>query len=179
MEHRIGQLHDALKNDFLISLPRIAVLSLNPHNGDGGLLGSEEQEAITPAIDAMRAKGVQCFGPYPADGFFGAGMYAEFDAVLAMYHDQGLAPFKALGSDDAVNFTAGLSVVRTSPGHGTAYDIAGKGIASENPLRQAVYSAIDIVCNRRRVEEVSANPLKIITHERRDRNQREAEPAAE
>lgn len=179
VEHCLGQLHDALKKDFLISLPRIAVLSLNPHNGDGGLLGSEEQEVITPAIDAMRAKGVQCFGPYPADGFFGAGMFAEFDAVLAMYHDQGLAPFKALSSDDAVNFTAGLSVVRTSPGHGTAYDIAGKGTASENPLRQAVYSAIDIVRNRRRVEEASANPLKIITRERRDRNPREAEPAAE
>ena len=177
VEQCIAQLHKSLKRDFLISIPRIAVLSLNPHCGDGGLLGQEEQTAIEPAISAQRANGVQCFGPYAADGFFGAGMYSHFDAVLAMYHDQGLAPFKALGSDDGVNFTAGLDVVRTSPGHGTAYDIAGKGVADENPLRQAIYAAIDIVGNRRSDDEASANPLKIIVNERRERGRRDAEPA--
>lgn len=178
VEHCIGLLHKSLKHDFLISTPRIAVLSLNPHCGDDGLIGQEEKTAIEPAISAQRGQGVQCFGPYAADGFFGAGMYTHFDAVLAMYHDQGLAPFKALGSDDGVNFTAGLSVVRTSPGHGTAYDIAGKGVADENPLRQAIYAAIDIVGNRRADDEASANPLRIVVSERRDRGMRkDAEPA--
>lgn len=175
VEQRIGQLHESLKKDFLVSAPRIAVLSLNPHNGDGGLLGSEEETAIIPAINAMRNKGVQCFGPYAADGFFGAGMYSHFDAVLAMYHDQGLAPFKALGAENSVNITAGLSLVRTSPGHGTAYDIAGKGKADESPLRQAVYAAIDIVGNRRAVAEASANPLQIVSTERRERSRRDIE----
>ena len=173
IEHCLMQLHKSLKCDFLISAPRIAVLGLNPHCGDEGLFGDEEQTAIIPAIKAAGEKGVCCFGPYPADGFFGAGMYAEFDAVLAMYHDQGLAPLKALGNDDGVNFTAGLSVVRTSPGHGTAYDIAGKGVASENPLRQAIYTAIDIVRNRRSVDEASANPLKIVAREHRERPRRD------
>lgn len=176
VEQCIAQLHKALKHDFLISAPRIAVLSLNPHAGDGGLLGDEEQTVITPAVEAQRALGVQCFGPYPTDGFFGAAMYRQFDAVLAMYHDQGLAPFKALGIDDGVNYTAGLSIVRTSPGHGTAYDIAGKGIADENPLRQAIYSAIDIVRNRRADDEASANPLKIVVQERRDRGRKDFAP---
>ena len=172
IEKRLGQLRRSLKKDFLISNPRVAVLSLNPHCGDGGLLGSEEQDAIIPAIKTMREKGLHCFGPYSADGFFGAGLYTQFDAVLAMYHDQGLAPFKALCVDDAVNFTAGLSVVRTSPGHGTAYDIAGRGEANENPLRQAIYAAIDIVRNRRQVEAASANPLKVVNRERPERPER-------
>lgn len=172
----IARLHKSLRHDFLVSAPRIAVLSLNPHSGDGGLLGDEEQTAIVPAINAQRELGVQCFGPYAADGFFGAAMYRQFDAVLAMYHDQGLAPFKALGTSDSVNYTAGLSVVRTSPGHGTAYDIAGKGIADESSLRQALYSAIDIVRNRRADDEASANPLKIVPIERRERGRREIAP---
>lgn len=165
VEHRIGQLQRSLYRDFLVSAPRIAVLGLNPHNGDEGLLGSEETEIIQPAVKAMREKGVQCFGPYAADGFFGSGQYRHFDAVLAMYHDQGLAPFKALCGNDGVNFTAGLDLVRTSPDHGTACDIAGKGVADENSFRQAIYAAIDIVRCRRQVDEASANPLKVKTRE--------------
>ena len=165
VEHRIGQLQRSLYRDFLVSAPRIAVLGLNPHNGDEGLLGSEETEIIQPAVKAMREKGVQCFGPYAADGFFGSGQYRHFDAVLTMYHDQGLAPFKALCGNDGVNFTAGLDLVRTSPDHGTACDIAGKGVADENSFRQAIYAAIDIVRCRRQVDEASANPLKVKTRE--------------
>ena len=179
VERCLMQLRKALKRDFLISTPRIAVLGLNPHCGDNGLIGQEEQQVIVPAMQSAISKGVQCFGPYPADGFFGAGMYNEFDAVLAMYHDQGLAPFKALARDEGVNFTAGLSVVRTSPGHGTAYDIAGRGIADENPLRQAVYAAIDIVRNRRSVDAASANSLKIEPVERRERPRRDNAEFAE
>lgn len=160
--------HKSLKRDFRISNPRIAVLSLNPHAGDDGLLGSEEKEIIKPAIDALEAEDIQAFGPYPADGFFGSGAYAKFDGVLAMYHDQGLAPFKALCSENGVNYTAGLPIVRTSPDHGTAYDIAGKGIADENSFRQAVYTAIDIYRNRREYDEPLANPLQKLYHERRD-----------
>jgi 4-hydroxythreonine-4-phosphate dehydrogenase len=166
IERKIDILNESLKTDFTISIPRIAVLGLNPHNGDDGLVGEEEQTVIKPAIDTMREKGVQCFGPYSADGFFGAGQYRHFDAVLAMYHDQGLAPFKALSMDDGVNFTAGLPVVRTSPDHGTAFDIAGKGVADENSFREAVYAAIDIYRNREREDEATANPLKIVAQER-------------
>ena len=170
IEHRIEQLQRSLYRDFLISAPRIAVLGLNPHNGDDGLLGSEEEDIISPAIKSMREKGIQCFGPYAADGFFGNGLYKHFDAVLAMYHDQGLAPFKALCGDEGVNFTAGLNLVRTSPDHGTAYDIAGKGVADENSFRQAVYTAIDIVRCRKQVDEASANPLKVVPQRERDNN---------
>ena len=166
IENKINIFHSSLKSDFTISIPRIAVLSLNPHCGDNGLLGTEEKDIIQPAIEAMREKGIQCFGPYPADGFFGAGIYAHFDGVLAMYHDQGLAAFKALSSTDGVNFTAGLPIVRTSPDHGVAYDIAGKGEADENSFRQAVYAAIDIWNNRQIDKEAYANPLKIIAHEK-------------
>ena len=130
--------HRSLKKDFGIDSPRIAVFSLNPHAGDNGLLGTEEQQVIIPAIQELIAKGIQCFGPYPADGFMGAGSFKHFDGILAMYHDQGLAPFKALAMDEGVNYTAGLPIVRTSPAHGTAYDIAGQGIASEDSFRQAI-----------------------------------------
>jgi len=166
VEERIAQLQRSLYRDFLVSAPRIAVLGLNPHNGDEGLLGDEEEQIVAPAIKAMREKGVQCFGPYPADGFFGSGLYKHFDGILAMYHDQGLAPFKALCADDGVNFTAGLDLIRTSPDHGTAYDIAGQGVANENSFRQAVYAAIDIANCRQQVEEANANPLKIEPRER-------------
>ena len=132
--------HRSLKKDFGIDNPRIAVFSLNPHAGDNGLLGTEEQEVIIPAMKEMIARGVQCFGPYPADGFMGSGNYTHFDGILAMYHDQGLAPFKALAMDEGVNFTAGLPIVRTSPAHGTAYDIAGKGIA--NPIATILSAAM-------------------------------------
>lgn len=173
IEHKIEIFNKSLHEDFTISIPRIAVLSLNPHNGDNGLLGEEEKTVIEPAIKAMREKGVQCFGPYAADGFFGAGQYTHFDGILAMYHDQGLAPFKALSGDDGVNYTAGLPLVRTSPAHGTAYDIAGKGVADENSFRQAVYVAMDVWTNRQREKEASANPMKIVAKEHENRNHRE------
>ncbi|MDR0976841.1 MAG: 4-hydroxythreonine-4-phosphate dehydrogenase PdxA, partial [Prevotellaceae bacterium] len=148
IKEKITLFDQALKRDFAISAPRIAVMSLNPHAGDNGLLGSEEQEIIIPALNEMKEKGVLCYGPYPTDGFMGSGNYTHFDGMLAMYHDQGLAPFKALSMDEGVNYTAGLPVVRTSPAHGTAYDIAGRGVASEDSFRQAVYTAIDVYRNR-------------------------------
>lgn len=151
---------NSLRTDFYIDNPRIAVLSLNPHAGDDGLLGSEEKDIITPTIKKMFDKRILCFGPYPADGFFGAGMYEKFDGILAMYHDQGLAPFKALAMDDGVNYTAGLPLVRTSPDHGTAYDIAGKGIASPDSFRHAIYTAIDVVRHRAQYAHDTAHPLR-------------------
>lgn len=152
--------NQSLRYDFAIQRPRIAVLSLNPHAGDDGLIGREEQEVIIPAMEKCNAKGLLVFGPYPADGFFGSGNYNKFDGVLAMYHDQGLAPFKALSMDNGVNFTAGLPFVRTSPAHGTAYDIAGKGIASEDSFRQALYMAVDVCNNREQYRFLRRNPLK-------------------
>ncbi|MDD4588996.1 MAG: 4-hydroxythreonine-4-phosphate dehydrogenase PdxA [Parabacteroides sp.] len=159
----VSKLHifnQSLKQDFAIIRPRIAVLSLNPHAGDDGLLGKEEKEIIIPAMQEAEKQGVMSFGPFAADGFFGSRMDEKFDGVLAMYHDQGLAPFKALAMDDGVNYTAGLSIVRTSPAHGTAYDIAGKNQASEESFRQAVYAALDIFRNRIRYKEATANPLR-------------------
>lgn len=152
--------NQSLKQDFGIVKPRIAVLSLNPHAGDSKLLGSEEETIITPAMQEAERKGVLSFGPYAADGFFGSRMYDKFDGVLAMYHDQGLAPFKALAMEEGVNFTAGLPIVRTSPAHGTAYDIAGQGIASEDSFRKALYVALDVYRNRATYTEASSNPLR-------------------
>ena len=152
--------NQSLKQDFGIVKPRIAVLSLNPHAGDAGLLGTEEETIIIPAMQEAEKKGVMSFGPYAADGFFGSQMYDKFDGVLAMYHDQGLAPFKTLAMDDGVNYTAGLPIVRTSPAHGTAYDIAGQNVASEESFRQALYTALDIFRNRLRYQEATANPLR-------------------
>lgn len=160
--------HRSLKRDFGIDNPRIAVFSLNPHAGDNGVIGTEESEVIIPAMQEMIAKGVQCFGPYPADGFMGSGNFCHFDGILAMYHDQGLAPFKALAMDEGVNFTAGLPIVRTSPAHGTAYDIAGQGIASENSFRQAIYLALDVYRNRLVEREIHARPLRKQYYEKRD-----------
>jgi 4-hydroxythreonine-4-phosphate dehydrogenase len=154
-------LSHSLLQDFGIRNPRIAVLGLNPHAGDNGLLGSEEQQVIIPAIEEARKMKILAFGPYPADGFFGAGRFSQFDAVLAMYHDQGLAPFKALNMDKGVNFTAGLPVVRTSPAHGTAFDLAGKNMASPDSFRNAVYTAIDVVRNRLTYQEISKDPLRV------------------
>jgi 4-hydroxythreonine-4-phosphate dehydrogenase len=148
--------NQSLKQDFGIVKPRIAVLSLNPHAGDAGLLGTEEETIIIPAMQEAEKKGVMSFGPYAADGFFGSQMYDKFDGVLAMYHDQGLAPFKTLAMDDGVNYTAGLPIVRTSPAHGTAYDIAGQNVASEESFRQALYAALDIFRNRLRYQEATA-----------------------
>ena len=160
--------HQSLRRDFRISCPRIAVLSLNPHAGDDGLLGAEEKEIISPAIEQLAESGIQAFGPYAADGFFGSGSFNYFDGVLAMYHDQGLAPFKTIALDNGVNYTAGLPIVRTSPDHGTAYDIAGQGKADENSLRQAIYTAIDIWRNRQNYDEPLQNPLPKLFHEKRE-----------
>ena len=160
--------HQALRRDFRISCPRIAVLALNPHAGDDGLLGTEEKDIILPAIEQLAESGIQAFGPYAADGFFGSGNFNYFDGVLAMYHDQGLAPFKTIALDDGVNYTAGLPIVRTSPDHGTAYDIAGQGKADENSLRQAIYTAIDIWRNRQVYDEPLQNPLPKLFHEKRE-----------
>lgn len=152
-------LSSSLLVDFGIRNPRIAVLGLNPHAGDDGLLGSEEQKVITPAIQEAKKLGIMAFGPYAADGFFGAGQFSRFDAVLAMYHDQGLAPFKSLSMESGVNYTAGLPVVRTSPAHGTAYELAGKDMASATSFRNAIYLAIDVARNRELYKDISTNPL--------------------
>ena len=148
IREKVDILANTLVNDFAIDRPRIAVLGLNPHAGDGGLLGREEQETILPAIEACCKEGRLVFGPFPADGFFAVSHYRNFDAVLAMYHDQGLIPFKTLSFGNGVNYTAGLPIVRTSPDHGTAYNIAGKGVASADSMRSAIYLALDIVRQR-------------------------------
>ena len=165
---KLSIFHRSLKEDFGIDAPRIAVFSLNPHAGDNGVIGTEETEVIVPAIQEMVAKGVQCFGPYPADGFMGSGNYCHFDGILAMYHDQGLAPFKAMAMDEGVNYTAGLPIVRTSPAHGTAYDITGQGVASEDSFRQAIYTALDVYRNRVIEKEIHARPLRKQYYEKRD-----------
>lgn len=141
-------LHQSLIQDFLCTNPTIAVLALNPHAGDNGLLGKEEQEIIIPAIQQATDKKMNVFGPFPADGFFASGKYKKFSAVLAMYHDQGMIPFKLLAGETGVNYTAGLPIVRTSPAHGTAYDIAGKNVAIAQSMRNAIYLAVDILRNR-------------------------------
>jgi 4-hydroxythreonine-4-phosphate dehydrogenase len=150
----------SLSQDFGISRPRIAVLGLNPHNGDNGLMGDEETSIIRPAIEEANRNGILAFGPFPADGFFGSNARSKFDGVLAMYHDQGLAPFKALSFDGGVNFTAGLPIVRTSPDHGTAYDIAGKGEADPTSFRNALFMACDIYKQRKEHRELVANALE-------------------
>ncbi|MEG1622674.1 MAG: 4-hydroxythreonine-4-phosphate dehydrogenase PdxA [Alistipes sp.] len=162
---RLQQLRAALKQDFGIVEPRIAVLALNPHAGDGGLLGKEETETIKPAIVEAFGKGVLAYGPFAADGLFASGGYAKYDAVLAMYHDQGLTPFKTL-SPEGVNFTACLDKIRTSPDHGVAYDIAGKDKADPQSLRNAIYMAVDIIGHRRHWKEWTRNPLQHFEHER-------------
>lgn len=157
---KIESLARSLRRDFAIPSPRIAVLSLNPHAGEEGLLGSEEKEIIAPAIADARDKKILAFGPYAADGFFGSEQYRKFDGILAMYHDQGLAPFKALAMDSGINFTAGLPYVRTSPDHGTGYDIVGHNEASPESMRSAIYAAIDIYRNRLREDEATRRPLR-------------------
>lgn len=156
-------IHQSLKKDFGIDKPKIAVLGLNPHAGDEGLIGKEEEEIIKPAIKDAKQNDIMCFGPYSADAFFARGQYEKFDAVLAMYHDQGLIPFKSLAIGEGVNYTAGLSGVRTSPDHGTAFDIAGKGKADESSLLASVFTAIDIFRSRNGYAEARSNPLKKIS----------------
>src|SRR5690606_36258978 len=156
---KLHLMHKSLKNDFWIQKPRIAVLGLNPHAGDNGIIGTEDLEIIRPAVEQANEQGIFCFGPYPADGFFASDTYTKFDAVLAMYHDQGLIPFKHIAQPKGVNYTAGLPIVRTSPDHGTGYDIAGKNIASHESFLEAIFAAVHIVKRRREQEELVANPL--------------------
>lgn len=155
---KILQLHKSLVQDFGIRKPKIAVLGLNPHAGDNGAIGNEDKDIIAPAIEKTKLNGL-VYGPYASDGFFGNGTYRQFDAVLAMYHDQGLIPFKSIAFSDGVNYTAGLNAVRTSPDHGTAYEIAGKNVANEQSFKRAIYTAIDIYRNRTLYGEISENPL--------------------
>ncbi|PUZ22083.1 4-hydroxythreonine-4-phosphate dehydrogenase [Chitinophaga costaii] len=165
VENIVGKLQlmrDSLVKDFGIDKPRIAVLALNPHAGDDGLIGKEEINVIAPAVKQARNLGMLTFGPYSADAFFARHVYKDFDGVLAMYHDQGLIPFKSLAAGEGINYTAGLPIVRTSPDHGTAFDIAGKNIADESSFRQAIFSALEIIEKRRQYEENTRNPLKKI-----------------
>lgn len=168
IEEKLTIFNQSLKEDFDIDAPKIAVLSLNPHSGDNGLLGKEEIETIIPTIEKMSRQGILCYGPFGVDGFMGSGKYTAFDGILAMYHDQGLTPMKLLAMSNGVNFTAGLGAVRTSPAHGVAYDIAGKGCADENSFRQAIYTGIDIYRNRIRYNEARRRPLRKLYFEKRD-----------
>ncbi|MGC4040739.1 MAG: 4-hydroxythreonine-4-phosphate dehydrogenase PdxA [Flavobacterium sp.] len=158
---KIETIKKTLIQDFGITKPKIAVLALNPHAGDNGVIGKEDDEILKPVLKSLFEKGTMVFGPFPADGFFGNGQYEKYDAVIATYHDQGLIPFKTLSFGNGVNYTAGLNKVRTSPDHGTAYEIAGKGIADFNSFKEAVYTAIDIFNSRNQHQEISKNPLKI------------------
>lgn len=157
--HKLKLIEDSLRIDFGIERPTIAILGLNPHAGDGGAIGHEDDEIVRPAVIEAKKKGSLVMGPFPADGFFGSGQHKKFDGVLAMYHDQGLIPFKLLSFGEGVNFTAGLSGVRTSPDHGTAFDIAGQNVANPDSFRKAIFLAIDVVRNRKEHFENHANPL--------------------
>ncbi len=161
-------MNNSLIRDFGISKPKIALLGLNPHSGDNGVIGNEENDIIIPAMKKAQAENILCFGPFPSDGFFGALKYRQFDGVLAMYHDQGMIAFKIIAFDEGVNFTAGLSIVRTSPAHGTAYDIAGKNIASPESFRNAIYLACDIYHHRNNFDSLTAKPLKISSNKQYD-----------
>lgn len=157
---KIQIMHDSLKRDFGIPMPKIAVLALDPHAGDDGVIGKHDKEVVKPTIDEAANNGILCYGPYPSDGFFGSSEFSKFDGVLALYHDQGLIPFKLMSFTDGVNYTAGLPIIRTSPAHGTGYDIAGKDRASEQSFRAAVYLACNILRNRHEYDELTKDPLK-------------------
>jgi len=158
---KINTIKMSLTKDFGINKPKIAVLALNPHAGDHGVIGKEDDELLKPVVKKLFEKGTLVFGPFPADGFFGSSQYDKYDAIVATYHDQGLIPFKTLSFGNGVNYTAGLSKIRTSPDHGTAYEIAGKGVADYTSFKEAVYTAIDIYHSRNQYQEISKNPLKI------------------
>ncbi len=160
MLEKITLMHQSLKRDFGIPMPKIAVLALDPHAGDNGVIGTQDMEVVKPAIDEAFSSGILAYGPYPSDGFFGSSEFSNFDGALALYHDQGLIPFKLMSFTEGVNYTAGLDIIRTSPAHGTAYDIAGKGKASEQSFRHAVHLACDIMRHRREYDELTADPLK-------------------
>jgi 4-hydroxythreonine-4-phosphate dehydrogenase len=164
---KVEIMHQALKNDFSINKPRIAVLGLNPHCGDKGVIGTEDDEIVAPAIAELQTKGRLVYGPYAADGFFGSGNYKNFDGVMAMYHDQGLAPFKTIAFGHGVNFTAGLNKIRTSPDHGTAFDIAGQGKADHQSFREALFAAIELFKSRTSNTELVKNKLEIQRDTRR------------
>ena len=168
---KIKVFENSLKRDFNLVRPKIAVFGLNPHAGENGKIGTEEQEQIITAINAAKSEGILAYGPFAADGFFGSNAKNQFDGVLAMYHDQGLTAFKALSFEDGVNFSAGLPIVRTSPDHGTAFDIAGKNLASEASFRSAIYMAMDIYRNRKFVKQITENPLQIKTEIVRERRE--------
>ena len=153
-------MHNSLKRDFGIPMPKIAVLALDPHAGDNGVIGNQDAVVVKVAIDEAYASGMLVYGPYPSDGFFGSSEFNRFDGVLALYHDQGLIPFKLMSFTEGVNYTAGLNIIRTSPAHGTAYDIAGKGKASEQSFRHAVNLACDILRHRNEYDSLTADPLK-------------------
>ena len=157
---KINLLHNSLIQDFTIRKPKIAVLGLNPHCGDNGVIGTEDDEIVKPTLEKIQAEGKLVYGPYSSDSFFGTGSYKNFDGILAMYHDQGLAPFKTLSFGNGVNFTAGLSKIRTSPDHGTAYEIAGKSLANHNSFKHALYTALDIFKSRKEYNELSQNKLE-------------------
>jgi len=163
---KLRLLNKSMVEDFGIRRPRIAVMGLNPHAGDQGVIGLEESDIIIPALTQANEEGIVAMGPYPSDGFFGSDSFTKFDAILAMYHDQGLAPFKVINFDTGVNFTSGLSIIRTSPDHGTAYDLAGKNEANPNSFRQALYLAVDLFRNRQSHKELTANPLKSVDPEK-------------
>lgn len=156
---KIKILDQSLKRDFGLEKGKIAVLGLNPHAGDGGIIGKEEETIITPAIKEAKNNGIMAFGPYPSDGFFGSGQHNKFDGILAMYHDQGLIPFKTLAFSEGINYSAGFPFIRTSPDHGTAYDIAGKNEADETSFRNALFLAYDIVKGRKSYDKDHSNPM--------------------
>jgi len=170
IENKINTIHKTLIQDFGISKPKIAVLGINPHNGDQGVIGTEDDTVLRPTLDALHEKGMLVYGPYAADSFFGSGNYEKFDAIIASYHDQGLIPFKTLSFGVGVNYTAGLNRIRTSPDHGTAFDAAGKNIANNESFREAVFSAIDIYKKRKEYEEVSKNQLKTRSQRPQNKN---------
>ncbi|MDY7396003.1 4-hydroxythreonine-4-phosphate dehydrogenase PdxA [Aureibaculum sp. 2210JD6-5] len=161
IEKKVKIMHNSLIQDFKISKPKIAVLGLNPHCGDNGVIGDEDDNLIKPTLEKIQAEGKLVYGPFSADSFFGSGSYKNFDGVLAMYHDQGLAPFKTLSFGNGVNFTAGLNKIRTSPDHGTAFEISGKGEANNNSFKEALYTAIDVFKNRSEYSELSENKLRV------------------
>ncbi|HOZ14085.1 MAG TPA: 4-hydroxythreonine-4-phosphate dehydrogenase PdxA [Tenuifilaceae bacterium] len=163
---KLRLLNKSMIEDFGIRRPRIAVMGLNPHAGDQGVIGLEERDIIIPALTQANEEGIVAMGPYPSDGFFGSDSFTKFDAILAMYHDQGLAPFKVVNFDSGVNFTSGLPIIRTSPDHGTAYDLAGKNEANPNSFRQALYLAVDLFKNRQYHKELTANPLRSVDPEK-------------
>ncbi|MEZ4855322.1 MAG: 4-hydroxythreonine-4-phosphate dehydrogenase PdxA [Gelidibacter sp.] len=160
IEEKVNTVYESLVKDFRINKPRIAVLAINPHAGDNGVIGEEDDKILRPTLQKIKEKGKLVYGPYSADSFFGSNNYKNFDAIIASYHDQGLIPFKTITFGEGVNFTAGLSKVRTSPDHGTAYEIAGKGIADESSFKEAVFTAIKIFKNRKEYKKISKNPLK-------------------